>query len=300
MDSYRLKLALAQLPTRLRRACKLFRELTGLTAVISFRSSARGLKDAGGMRPPVHPLCAALIRTKAEAPCDEQWQAHIRQSLRSRRSHSHTCPLGLLCACVPIFLGETLVGVAKVVVDSDTSRVAFSAATATLALAVSTSCQETLVSVLSDELRSLRQRVAGFRHVQRNSVSSVDSVDAPSAIAGEDATRDDHGTIVHRALNYLHRHYDERDLSLTSVAAALQCNGNYLTQRFTQLVGQHMHSYIVTLRVERACQELLSTDSSVKRIAHVVGFRDAGRLSRVFRRHVGVSPTEYRRIFVSR
>ena len=83
-DPHRLTLALAQLPTRLRRACKLFRELTGLTAVISFRSAAQPSEDPGAMLPPVHPLCVAQIHTDVEAPCDEEWQSHIRLSLRSR------------------------------------------------------------------------------------------------------------------------------------------------------------------------------------------------------------------------
>ena len=83
-------------------------------------------------------------------------------------------------------------------------------------------------------------------------------------------------------------------------AGALNSNSNDLTQRFTQIVGQRMHGYIVALRVDRACRELLSTDLPIKRIALESGLRETSGLSRVFRRQVGVSPSEYRRIFGGR
>jgi AraC-like DNA-binding protein len=75
---------------------------------------------------------------------------------------------------------------------------------------------------------------------------------------------------------------------------------NYLTQRFTQLVGQHMHGYIIAFRVDRACRELLGTDLPIKRIALEPGFREGAAVSSVFRRQLGVSPSEYRRIFTRR
>jgi AraC-like DNA-binding protein len=90
------------------------------------------------------------------------------------------------------------------------------------------------------------------------------------------------------------------ELSLGAVAAAVECSPNYLTQRFTQVVGHHMHGYIVALRVDRACRELLVTDRPIKQVALESGFRDTAALSRTFHRQVGVSPSEYRRIFAGR
>ena len=149
-----------------------------------------------------------------------------------------------------------------------------------------------LVQILSEELESLRRRVAGLGNVRQRGLPSTDSAAAeasPSRVA--------QGSIVYRALDHLHRNYTDPDMCLTLVASALECNGNYLTQRFTQLVGQRMHGYIVSLRVQRVCRELVSTDLPIKRIAYESGFRDAAGLTHTFRRQVGVSPTEYRRIF---
>ena len=286
VESARRKLALAQMSARLTRARRKFHRLTGLTAVTSLRSSGRDLGEPESLSPPVHPKCAELLRTVADAPCDEQWHAHIRASQRSPRSHSHTCPLGLRCSCIPIFLGRSLVGVAKLVADSGTSSSDFSAATSTLELAVSLSCHESYVSVLRGELQAVSQ------HVRRP--SQEDPVGVATAEDGAAFTSD---SIVGRALDYLHRHHPEPDMSLRSVAAAVGCNGKYLTQLFTQVVGQRMHGYIVALRVARASRELLETDRPIKQIAIESGFGDTGHLVRAFHRHVGVTPSVYRRIF---
>jgi AraC-like DNA-binding protein len=102
---------------------------------------------------------------------------------------------------------------------------------------------------------------------------------------------------VDEALDYLERHHHEPGLSLQAVAAFVGCNGRYLTHLFTQAVGQRMRGYLVGLRVERVCRELLRADRPIKKIALDAGFRDAGQLARAFHRHVGVTPGAYRRIF---
>jgi AraC-like DNA-binding protein len=218
-------------------------------------------------------------------------------TLQNRWSPS---PLGLRCSCIPIYLGDALVGVAKVVVDSGTSADAFSSATATLALAVSSVCQESHVSVLSDELQALRQRVDGFKRLESGGARSAGDTDERAATPGEEGNAIDSSTLVQLALDYLHEHYLDAELSLEAVAAALNSNASYLTQRFTTIVGQRMRGYIVALRVDHACRKLLNTDLPIKQIALESGFRDSGGLSRLFHRHVGVSPSEYRRIFAGR
>jgi AraC-like DNA-binding protein len=100
-------------------------------------------------------------------------------------------------------------------------------------------------------------------------------------------------------LTHLQRNYHDPALSLLSVAKALQCNPRYLTSRFTRVVGEHMHSYLVTLRVSRACHLLVTTNQHVKVIAVTSGFSRPGGMTRAFRTHVGVSAMEYRRLFAS-
>jgi AraC-like DNA-binding protein len=206
----------------------------------------------------------------------------------------------LHCSCVPIRFDNRLVGVAKLVVDSETSEAAFSAATNILKLVVSETCQDSLVSVLSGEVAALRQCVALFQQVRSKGDPPHIGSEKPVGARGPDKAVVENGTLVERALAYLQQHYQEPKLSLPALAKTLGCNSTYLTTRFTQIVGEHMRLYLVGLRLDHACRLLMSPDLSIKEVAHASGFLSPVQLARAFRRGLGVSPREYRRIFAAR
>lgn len=106
-------------------------------------------------------------------------------------------------------------------------------------------------------------------------------------------------TLVKGALEHLQRHCLEPGLSLQAVAGALRCNPKYLAHRFKVIVGERMHTYLVMLRLDRACRMLAGSELLVKEVAHASGFPGPERLTRTFKRYVGVSPREYRRIFAT-
>ena len=187
------QLALVQLPRRMRRALKLFRKITGMTAVTSLTTSLQAPGKPFAMSPPVHPRCAKKLRSIPNAPCGEQWLIHVRSGRRSRRVHTHTCPIGLRCSCVPIHFGDQLVGVAKLVVDSGTSESALNTAVSVLKLVVSETCQDTVVALLSEELRKSRQRLTDLQHVHSGAASGAEETDAQSV------------ALVDRVLDHLQR-----------------------------------------------------------------------------------------------
>ena len=306
-DARQLRLALAQLPIRMRGALRLFGELTGLSAVASLRAAVEEPGGTGGITPPVHPRCASqLQKTKLDAPCEEQWRRHLRSGLRSRAPQRHVCPLGLRCSCVPIHYGETLVGTAKLVAGPETTDRRFALAARALELAVSRVCQDFHVAALTENLANLQQEMAEIRMVlesaragDADARSSAAREDAGSTAAAraEDASDGQEGSLVDRTLRHLGAHYLDPALSLAGVSRALGVNGKYLTRLFTCLVGQHMRGYIQTLRVQHACRLLILSDRPIKEIALASGFRRAEGFRRAFQEHVGVAPATYRRIF---
>jgi transcriptional regulator GlxA family with amidase domain len=201
---------------------------------------------------------------------------------------------------VPIQFDGRLIGVAKLVVGSETSDRTFSTATSVLDLLVTRVCQESVVAGLSQEVGVLRQRVADLRQMRSKGDRVAGGAGPPAAGSALEAEQRRNLTLVDNALAYLHRHYREPALSLASVAEALECNPRYLTARFTLIAGQHMHAYLVGLRVAHACRLVMETALPVKEVAYESGFRGNAGLDRAFRRHVGVPPGEYRRIFAAR
>jgi len=295
-----LELGMIRLPGRMRRALRLFRNITGLTAVTGLAAPLAGSDQPSAFAPPVHPRCAKRLRSGRAAPCREQWFMHLRSGRRSPGVHSHTCPIGLRCSCVPVRLDGHLIGVAKLVVGAEASDRAFSTATAVLKLVVDGVCQDSLVAGLSEEVGALRLCVADIRRIQSNGDLVADNARPPARAPDSRARPGRNLALVDKALSHLHRHYQEPALSLRAVAKALACNPRYLTTRFTLIVGEHMHAYLIRLRLARACRLLMDTGMPIKEAAYGSGLRGNAALARAFRRHVGVSPGEYRRIFAAR
>ena len=69
----------------------------------------------------------------------------------------------------------------------------------------------------------------------------------------------------------------------------------HFSRSFRQTFGETPHQYLLTRRIERACYLLRTTDMQVAEVCLDVGFNSVGSFTSTFRRHVGVSPTEYRR-----
>ena len=295
-----LDLSIVRLPGRMRRALGRFYTLTGLTAVTSLVAPRPESEPPPALAPPVHPRCARRLRSGRAAPCRKQWFIHTRTIRRSPLVHSHTCPIGLRCSCVPIRFDGRLIGVAKLVVGAETSDRTFSTATSVLDLLVTRVCQESLVAGLSQEVGTLRQSVAELRRMQSMGDPVAAGAGPPAAAPVQEVAQHGNLTLVDSALAYLHGHYQAPGLSLTVVAEALGCNPRYLTARFTVVVGERMHAYLLRLRVTHACRLLMETGMPIKEVAYASGFRGNAGLDRAFRRHVGVSPGEYRRIFAAR
>jgi AraC-like DNA-binding protein len=64
--------------------------------------------------------------------------------------------------------------------------------------------------------------------------------------------------------------------------------------RFTKLVGQPMHRYLIARRMEEAAFLLESSDEGIAQIASRVGYETAAAFSKLFQRHHGLSPGRYR------
>jgi transcriptional regulator GlxA family with amidase domain len=104
---------------------------------------------------------------------------------------------------------------------------------------------------------------------------------------------------VRQAQVYLHQHFD-KPLTVDALALHLGMSTRNLARRFRQATGESVLNYLHKLRIDRA-KQLLETDfKSVQQICYAVGYEDVPFFRKVFRRHAGLSPTDYRQRFGSR
>jgi transcriptional regulator GlxA family with amidase domain len=84
-------------------------------------------------------------------------------------------------------------------------------------------------------------------------------------------------------------------LDLEALARIAGVSARHFSRSFRRTFGETPHQYLLTRRVERACHLLRTTDMRVAEVSLEVGWGSVGSFTTTFRRHVGVSPTEYRR-----
>jgi AraC family transcriptional regulator len=85
------------------------------------------------------------------------------------------------------------------------------------------------------------------------------------------------------------------DVDLNTIAAQASLSPYYFTRQFTAMIGMPPYRYLITLRIQRAAQLLRESDLTVTQILHRVGFHSPSHFTTTFRRHMGMSPTAYRR-----
>jgi len=92
---------------------------------------------------------------------------------------------------------------------------------------------------------------------------------------------------------YIEKHYME-DIALQDVAVAMNYSDAYFCKLFKQCFDKSFVSYLTWYRVEKAKELLADVLVNVKEISISVGYRDSNYFTKVFKRLVGVTPSEYR------
>lgn len=96
------------------------------------------------------------------------------------------------------------------------------------------------------------------------------------------------------ALNFIDQNLDSSIINHT-LASLCGLSEDHFIRRFREELGQTPAQYIIEKRVAAASRLLLHTTASIERVAAQTGFANRHYFSRVFTRHLGVSPGRYRR-----
>ena len=102
-----------------------------------------------------------------------------------------------------------------------------------------------------------------------------------------------------RARALVERHFAE-PLPLAAVAGQVGVHPVHLARTFRRCYDTTFASYVRHLRVEFARRELAGSAASLSDIAIAAGFCDQSHFTRLFKRHTGLTPAEYRLVLQTR
>lgn len=87
----------------------------------------------------------------------------------------------------------------------------------------------------------------------------------------------------------------EQKLGLEDLAAFVHYSGSHLSSMFKRKTGYAPIDYFIALKIQKACQYLDTTKMKVNQICPKIGIDDPLYFSRIFRRRMGISPSDYRK-----
>ena len=92
---------------------------------------------------------------------------------------------------------------------------------------------------------------------------------------------------------YIREHMMD-NINVAEIAQALHFNPQYLMRAFKNKTGLSILEYITLTRLDTAKKILLDTQLPIREVSQMVGYADYAYFTRVFRREVGMTPSQYR------
>jgi YesN/AraC family two-component response regulator len=83
-------------------------------------------------------------------------------------------------------------------------------------------------------------------------------------------------------------------ITIQSIAQFVGLQRSYLSSLFKEVIGISLQDYLISYRIRKACELLSGTSLLVGDIARSVGYEDPLLFSKMFKKSMLLSPTQYR------
>lgn len=101
---------------------------------------------------------------------------------------------------------------------------------------------------------------------------------------------------IRMAFAYVEENYSKQ-IRLEDVALQVDLNPVYFSNVFKKETGENFTDYLTNYRMEVAKELLRNTNDSINEIAEKTGYLDNRYFSKLFKKSVGIKPSEYRKIY---
>ena len=89
----------------------------------------------------------------------------------------------------------------------------------------------------------------------------------------------------------------QKEVQLTEVARLHNVSESWLYHAFAEHTGFSPLGFVIHLRLQETCRALATSDRKLDDIASSVGYNDPFYFSRLFKKHISLTPTAYREIY---
>lgn len=150
-------------------------------------------------------------------------------------------------------------------------------------------CEYLLKPVVEEELNTAIEKA--LLRIDPNAVFGESAQTEPAEISPDEAV-----SIIKK---YIESNYCQ-NIKITMFAEKYFFSIEYLTKMFRNKYGFTIYEYVLKLRMERAKELLENENNKIIDIAERLGYADNHYFSKAFRTYYNISPSQYRREFLSR
>ncbi len=137
---------------------------------------------------------------------------------------------------------------------------------------------------LITSLEKLRDMILSEESSRENLSENQDSIKLPEGIKNH---------TIRMAIDFIYENYKEA-IGLQDIAALTHVSENYISTLFREETGMNFLQFLSIVRINKALPLLKETSMNISEIASETGFPTPGYFTKIFRRFIGKTPTEYR------
>lgn len=99
---------------------------------------------------------------------------------------------------------------------------------------------------------------------------------------------------VRKALEYIKMNFS-KEISISEISRYVNIDRKYLHHVFKNNLNMSPQKYVINYRMKKACELMKNSMLSISGIARSVGYKDQFQFSKMFKKTIGISPSQYKR-----
>jgi len=223
---------------------------------------------------------------------------HLQECGEPFKGFVGTCWCGIREFVMPVYYGKTVIGAVIVgVAKCERERQITTFERLRQEFGFNREQLESVYATLNEELPDLaliRHETEGWSlALQLLCERFIDKEQLKTAIRMTDSGQDPHGDKLNQAILFITNHLSE-PITVKQVANACYCSESSIAHLFKKQMDIGINAFIIGERLLLAKRMLIHTDLTVAEIAARCGFGSNKYMTGMFKRKIGITPTEFR------
>ena len=241
-------------------------------------------------------FCEILYDSDHAKACRHSDKLAFQKAHEIRRPNIYTCHAGLTDVIIPIIFNDEYLG--AVITGQTLTEESVPINTANLAKSfnvskkdLDTALKNVPVVKMGDLEFHSHNLFAIINYTINIEIQKIEDIESQDIQFIEDK--------VHKAEMIIKEEYMKTELSMSEIARRVGVSRCYFSTSFKDMTGITFREYLNQVRIEKAKVLLQSTFTNITTIAYDLGYNDSNYFSTIFKKYVGLTPSDFRNQFVS-